>query len=688
MKIQLKRSNVLQSGAAKEPTASQLEYGELAINYNNSDPAIFLKDSNNNIIRISGVGNIADDGLTNVPAGTTPPTSPTPESGNLWYNSDEGRLYIYYVDANTSQWVDASPDSWDPTVMPVTTNPAAQTGTLDDRYVMENGDTMTGALLLDNAASASAPDLSFDGDANTGIYSPGADQFGITTGGTAALTVDSSQRVGIGTAAPQRPLHVNGTEGVVRLTSTASGNDGFEVGVGTSSQAFLWNTENSEIQFATNNTERMRIDSSGNVGIGTTSIDASFHVKGAGTHGSFVLEAGGSSGSSNQIYIQGHNNAGTAIGEISFDETAVNQGGLTFKTNGGTLTTKMTLTSAGALGIGTTTVSRTLHVKGNGSAGTQIQVEGTLDSAGIKLVPVSGNQYEIQANTAGSFFVYDRTNAAYRMLIDSSGNVGIGTSLPTHRLTLGTVTPASTATPETISLGGTFSNTAGANPKLRIWTDGSTIMGIGVSSNQIDYITNSTYSHVFYSNSTERMRIDGTNGALKLMAGCPGIDFSARQGAPVGGSSFSETLDHYETGTFTPTLACFNSNTQLSTFAPIATTYKGRYMRVGDRVFFTIYTRYNTSAGEPAGTNQIRIVGLPFVNGQTSQQYDPIYVGYLSGLYSFTGSGSFPGGYIHDGRAELVLTINGIGGSEIKPTLSGASSAGIMCGGSYSVNNY
>ena len=130
----------------KTPTAAQLEYGELAINYNTSDPAIFLKDSNNNIIRISGVGNIADDGQVELPASTSPPSSP--EDGNLWYNSDQGRLYIYYNDGNTSQWVDASPDSWDPSSYPDTTNSSSQSGTLDDRYVMANGDDMTGNLTL------------------------------------------------------------------------------------------------------------------------------------------------------------------------------------------------------------------------------------------------------------------------------------------------------------------------------------------------------------------------------------------------------------------------------------------------------------------------------------------------------------------------------------------------------------
>ena len=56
MKIQLKRSNVLDGSAAKQPTAGQMEYGELAVNYSNTDPAIFLKDSNDNIVRIAGGG--------------------------------------------------------------------------------------------------------------------------------------------------------------------------------------------------------------------------------------------------------------------------------------------------------------------------------------------------------------------------------------------------------------------------------------------------------------------------------------------------------------------------------------------------------------------------------------------------------------------------------------------------------
>ena len=67
MKIQLKRSNVLSGGKAKEPTPTQMEYGELAVNYNSKDPVIFIKDSTNQIIRLTNDGEInvaAGDGLT------------------------------------------------------------------------------------------------------------------------------------------------------------------------------------------------------------------------------------------------------------------------------------------------------------------------------------------------------------------------------------------------------------------------------------------------------------------------------------------------------------------------------------------------------------------------------------------------------------------------------------------------
>ena len=69
MKLQIKRSNVLENGEAKSPALEQMEYGELAVNYNSTDPVIFIRDSNDNIIRLTNIRPIGD-GAINVDAGT------------------------------------------------------------------------------------------------------------------------------------------------------------------------------------------------------------------------------------------------------------------------------------------------------------------------------------------------------------------------------------------------------------------------------------------------------------------------------------------------------------------------------------------------------------------------------------------------------------------------------------------
>jgi hypothetical protein len=98
MKIQLKRSNVLENSSAKEPTAAQMEYGELAVNYNEADPAIFLKDSNNAIIRIAGAGSegapvVGDGQITINQGGTEVATFTVNQTGDTEVNLSEGAIY-------------------------------------------------------------------------------------------------------------------------------------------------------------------------------------------------------------------------------------------------------------------------------------------------------------------------------------------------------------------------------------------------------------------------------------------------------------------------------------------------------------------------------------------------------------------------------------------------------------------
>ena len=52
-------------------------------------------------------GQSGGSGGASVNIGTTAPTSGV-STGDLWYDSDEGDLYVYYNDGNSSQWVSAT----------------------------------------------------------------------------------------------------------------------------------------------------------------------------------------------------------------------------------------------------------------------------------------------------------------------------------------------------------------------------------------------------------------------------------------------------------------------------------------------------------------------------------------------------------------------------------------------------
>ncbi len=117
----------------------------------------------------------------------------------------------------------------------------------------------------------------------------------IQVGNTERLRIDASGNLGIGTASPtatfgDRVLQVAGTASAnseVRLTHTTSGAgsaDGLTLLL-TGTEGYLYNREAGNLLFGTSNTERMRIDASGNVGIGAAPSSAKLHVSDAGGAG-------------------------------------------------------------------------------------------------------------------------------------------------------------------------------------------------------------------------------------------------------------------------------------------------------------------------------------------------------------------------------------------------------------------
>ena len=144
-------------------------------------------------------------------------------------------------------------------------------------FVERSGSTMTGALKLDNAASVSLPDISFDGDVNTGIYSPGADSLAITTAGTQRVTVDSSGNVGIGGTATgnfgaiDKGVLITGSDAQVGLrVHTSNGSSGILEIYAESGGSMLDTRGSGHIRVGSAGTEFMRIDSSGKVGVGAS----------------------------------------------------------------------------------------------------------------------------------------------------------------------------------------------------------------------------------------------------------------------------------------------------------------------------------------------------------------------------------------------------------------------------------
>lgn len=341
------------------------------------------------------------------------------------------------------------------------------------------------------------------------LQTNGTEHFSVTKAGVGYV----SGNVGIGTSSPAQKLDVNGAMrvggasgvGYINFSSTVAFDTsaigcGVTTGFGDSLGLAVQNATGI-MTFATNSTERMRIDASGNVGVGTSSPDVfargySGRILGISSAGQSAIELNSATG--NGAYfdfgVNGTRTASIYSDASSTDFSALGARILSLGTSGAAALVLNTnsserarIDSSGNVGIGTASPGYKLTVAGSGGTATVSLLETGVRSWGIRVGGASTNTFDIADFTAGTS----------RLLIDGSGNVGIGTSSPSSKLTVA-------GSNVTVNAGYGIAFTG---DQTRIMTPEDNVYGALIN-------WGAAGGCRFIAGTSERMRIDGTGNLL------------------------------------------------------------------------------------------------------------------------------------------------------------------------------
>jgi hypothetical protein len=147
-----------------------------------------------------------------------------------------------------------------------------------------------GAQLLLDAGVTNAPSLSFNGDPNTGVFSPAADTVAVATGGAERLRIGASGRLGIGTTVPSKELEVQ-KAGDVQIGVQSTDTGGHLWTIQSSAVSGGVNDASFQIIDRTPNIARLLIQTNGNVGLGTAPTNKLHVAGGISANGTVVANA-------------------------------------------------------------------------------------------------------------------------------------------------------------------------------------------------------------------------------------------------------------------------------------------------------------------------------------------------------------------------------------------------------------
>ena len=338
--------------------------------------------------------------------------------------------------------------------------------------------TVTGSASIAFAAgTVSAPSITANGDTNTGIFFPAADTIAFTEGGVEAMRINSSANVGIGATTPSntagfsRQLQIEGTTAALTLSGT-TGTGKYTLGVPGANAVGLWDN--------TASAYRWYVDSSGNLGIGTSSPITKLDVR---SDAAVVTVSGYSSLHFNALPARATARAATIRKNYDspFDFNIYASTG----TSGNSAATifyrditneSMRLDSSGNLFVGGTNGNARLTVRGSGTTSATASLEGATSSGATRFL----------VSDDGLCRWYGTSNAE-TMRLDNAGNLGIGTASPATRIH---------AERSTDGVIGTFRGTSTAQYL------------VGIANGVVTHdASNGSATHTWQTNGTERARI-------------------------------------------------------------------------------------------------------------------------------------------------------------------------------------